>query len=503
MKSFKEFVSNRIINEEQKKVASSGDWKKEYVKLEKGFVPPQSMRPVVQAFLDSGSISLTDDVSKKVTMPKKSLFLVGGPVRDFLMGKAPKDLDLATNATPEQIAMILSNAGFNLVKKGPEWNLPFKPKIAEESDKKKYYLKGRDSSDKPFVVGAIVDGNEFDIATFRRDAKTINGKSEVDFVDNPHEDASRRDLTINAMYIELTKADGENGKLYDPTKKGYHDVHSGTVRAVGDAHERFEEDKLRVMRAIRFHAKYGGGKPMDSEMERAMSKFRNLEGLALERVKDEFVKGLEDPEIDPKKYVRLYDKHGLIGKVLPGVSINSNVPPQLRDKKDRFLALAWILQDNPIERVREVLGNKRKQGDNEVNTGWSFQEREVVCYLLGLKEFHVDNLPDLLEKKKVLGVTKEQIRKWVELFDVVDKNQVRSLRPNWSRRVRSFADFSPDKSKLVSWFARDDKGGRTEDIHPEIVQKNLAGVPPHFRRSVVDDLNRPKIKDMFDKHVNS
>ena len=502
MRSFKEFVTDRIMNEENKE--SSGDWKKEYVKLEKGFTPPQSMRPVVQAFLDSGSISLTDDTTKKVTMPKKSLFLVGGPVRDFLMGKTPKDLDLATNATPEQIAMILNNAGFGLLEKGLKWPLPFNPKMAKESDKKKYYLKGKDSSDKPFVVGAIVDGEEFDLATFRKDAKTVNGKSDVDFVDNPHEDASRRDLTMNAMYIELTKADGENSKLYDPTKKGYHDVHNGTVRAVGKAHERFEEDKLRVMRAIRFHAKYGGGKPMDSEMEKALPSFRDLDGLALERIRDEFVKGLEDPEIDPKKYVKLYEKHGLIGKVFPGVSINSNVPPQLRDKKDRFLALAWILQDNPIEKVKEVLESKRKQNDGgEVNTGWSYQERDVVCYLVGLKEFHVDNLHDLLQRKKMLGVTKEQIKKWVDLFDVVDKDQVRSLRPNWSKNVRAFAGFTPDKSKLVSWFANDHKGERTDEVHPEIVQKNLAGVPHHFRDSVIKDLNKPKLKGMFDNHVNS
>ena len=115
MKSFGEFVADKksLLSEAEK---SKGDWKKEYVKLEKGFVPPSNMRPVVQAFLDSGSIELTSDTSSKVTMPKKSLFLVGGPVRDFLLGKKPKDLDMATNATPEQIAMILHNAGFCLVK---------------------------------------------------------------------------------------------------------------------------------------------------------------------------------------------------------------------------------------------------------------------------------------------------------------------------------------------------------------------------------------------------
>lgn len=511
MKSFNEFVAEKklILAEAEK---SKNDWRKEYVKLEKGFVPPSNMRPIIQAFLDSGSINLTNDISSKVTLPKKSLFLVGGPVRDFLMGKKPKDMDLATNATPEQIALILHSAGFKVPgKEGkPDYdrsgrsgkdgmNLSFNPEVSSDNDKKIWYLKGRDASQegKPFVIGAVVNGEEFDIATFRKDAKTVNGQSEVDFVDNPHEDAARRDLTINAMYIELNKADGENTKLYDPTKQGYHDVHSNKVRTVGKAEERFGEDKLRVMRAIRFHCKFGKDQPIDPEIKAAIPKFLDLEGVALERVREEFLKGLDDPEIDPKKYVSLYSSTGLLKKVLPGVILNVNVPTQLRDKKDRFLSLAWILQDNPVERVEAVLSPSRSQGGKEVNTGWSNQERGIISYLLKLKEFDTDNLDELLNKKKILGVTKDQIKRWVDLFDVVDGGQVRSVRPNWSKRVRSFADFSPDPTKLVSWFSRDEHGKPTQEIHPEIRMQNLADVPPHFRGSVVKDINKKKLRQMF------
>ena len=111
--SFKKFV---LIKEGAEDEASSGgaskDWKKQYTQLEKGFIPPPNMRPIIQAFLDSGNIEIQADLTKPMKMPKKSLFLVGGPVRDFLKGKTPKDLDLATNATPEQVAHILHNAGF-------------------------------------------------------------------------------------------------------------------------------------------------------------------------------------------------------------------------------------------------------------------------------------------------------------------------------------------------------------------------------------------------------
>lgn len=518
MKSFREFVNHKsILNEEGK---DKGDWKKEYVKMEKGFTPPANLRSVVQAFLDSGDIELTNDVSKSVTLPKKTLYLVGGPVRDFLANRKIKDHDLATSATPEQIALILHNAGFKVPKKSDEkgdWSpdfdrtartdkkgnkvtrsemkLSFKPDLQKNDDDKIWYLKGRDSTGKPFVIGAVVNGEEFDIATFRKDAKTVNGQSEVDFVDNPVDDAARRDFTINAMYIELGKADGENSKLYDPTRKGYHDVHSGRVRAVGKADERFEEDKLRVMRAIRMHCKFGKG-PMDEEIKRAIPRFRDLDGVALERVREEFLKGLEDESIDARKYLSVYASTGLLSKVLPGVALNLDVPTQLRNKKDKFLALAWILQDNSMEKVAQVLSSMRTVGDKTLNTGWSDQERSVVMYLLKLKEFDADNLDELLRGKKIIGITKDQIKKWVHMFDAVDGSTVKSLRPNWAKRVRTFADFQPDASKLVTWFSRDSEGRAKQEVHPELA--HLSDAPPHFRGSIIKDANKKRLRQMFD-----
>ena len=495
MRSFKDFIDTKeqVIKENNQK----SDWKKEYIKLKKGFVPPSNLKPIIQAFLDSGSISLTNDVSSKVTMPKKTLFLVGGPVRDFLLGKTPKDLDLATNATPEQIALILHSAGFRVPSKtdshgnkvpdydrsgkGKEMDISFKPLLAQDGDKKVWYLKGRDASQegRPFVIGAVVNGEEFDIATFRKDAKTVNGQSEVDFVDNPIDDAARRDLTINALYIELSKSDGENTKLFDPTKKGWHDINSGNIRTVGKAEDRFNEDKLRVMRAIRFYCQFGKDKNMDEEIKEAIPKFKDLEGVAFERIRDEFLKGLLHPEIDPRKYLKIYNSTGLLKKVFPGVDVRLDVPQQLRDKKDKFLSLSWMLQDNPTEKIEQVLSG----------SGWSNQEKSIVIYLLKLKEFDKNELEEFLQKRKILGISPEQIKRWVDLFD--DK-------PTWSKMIKTFADFQPDSNKLVTWHTKDPEGKTTGEIHPEIVSKQLHTVPPHFRSNIVKDLNRNKLKQMFD-----
>ena len=494
MRSFRNFL------EQKEEGKSNNDWRKEYINLPKGFVPPKNMVPIVQAFLDSGSIELTKDTSSSVTMPKKSLFLVGGPVRDFLLNpaKRSKDYDLATNATPEQIALILHNAGFKMENPGDaeQMNLPFKGEQKEDGDKMSWFLKGRDAggSGKPFVIGAVVAGEVFDIATFRKDGATFNGNSDVEFVDNPKDDAERRDLTINSMYIELTKPDGENKKLYDPTRKGYGDLFSNTVRTVGPADKRFEEDKIRVMRAIRFHCKFGKSKSMDREIQAAIPKFADLEGVSLERVREEFLKGLEDPEVDPKKYLSLYERFGLLPKVFPGVKVRTDVPPQMRDRKDKFTALAWMLQDNPSDRVAHVLGSVR----DGVNTGWSSQEKSLVTYLLGLREFDPDRLADFLKGRRSLGVTKDQIRKWVDMFDTVDGGSVRSQRPTWSARVRKFAGFEPDQGKLVGWHTRDDSGSDTGEIHPEIASRGFADVAKHMRGSILKDINREKLRAMFD-----
>lgn len=378
--------------------------------------------------------------------------------------------------------------------------LSFTPEVARPGDKLLWYLKGRDSSEdsKPFVIGAVVNGEEFDLATFRKDAKVVDGDAEVDFVDNPRDDAARRDLTINALYIELTKPDGENTKLYDPTKQGWYDVMHGQVRTVGKAEDRFREDKLRVMRAIRFHCRFAKGSKLHKDIEDAIPKFRNLSGVANERIRDEFLKGLLHPDVDPKCYLSIYQRTGLLEKVFPGVNLSLEVPTQLRDRRDKPLALAWILQNNPVEKVADVLASNRRDGDKDVPTGWTNAERQSVLFLLALKEFDAEKIDELLDKRKISGLTDDQIRDWVDLFNLTDSmGRIRNSRPVWAKQVRAFADFKPDSRQLVTWHVKDDAGVKTSNIHPDIVSAGLSGVHPTMRNQVVKGMNREKLKKMF------
>ena len=455
MKSFKEFIANRsnLIKEAD----DNKDWKKQFIKIEKGFVPPSKLKPIIDAFLNSSSIKIMDDVSKEINMPKKSLYLTGGAVRDYLRNKTPKNYNLCTNATPEQVGMILSEAGFK-----------------KDSEGKKTWSEGSRDKNKVTSIMADVDGEKFEIETLR--------KKDGEFTDSIIEDSERRDLTINSMYIELSKSDGENSKLYDPTQNGWYDITNGNIKSSGDVESKFKEDKIRMFRAIRFYCQFGKAK-MDDKVKDAIKKLRNeASKIPLSKIRDEFLLGLTDPDIDPKKYLKAYNSAKLIEKVFPKVGLNFNfdVPADFSNKKDKILALAWILQDNSIEDVKEVLSGIRKIKNKEENTGWSNQEKSSVIYLLKLKEFDVNDLDDLIQERKGTGLSEEQIKNWVDMFNIEGK----SSRPQWAKLVKSFAEFSPDYSQLTKWDS------------DEVEETN-----PVMRSHIIKNINKNKLKDMFDKNL--
>lgn len=429
MKSFKNFIESKKEETEQ----SNKDWKKEFIKLEKGFIPPSNMRPLIKAFEESGDIVLMKDTSKEIKMPRKILYLTGGSVRDFLKNKTPKNYNLATNATPKQIEIILKKAGF------------------QNGEGQKSFTANKDN------VVTQVNGDKFEIYTFT---------NEGEFTDNIEHDAKKRDLTINSLYIELSKSDGENNKLYDPTKKGWYDIVHGNIQPIGNPEDKFREDKLRIMRTLRFYSQYGNG-TLDKNITKAISELNSdLDEIPYEKMKEEFLKGLTNPDIDPRKYLEIYNKTGVLNKVFKNVSLNLEVPPDFSNKKDKILALAWILQDNPIENVKEALSE------------WNFQEKCAVVCLLKLKDFNIEDIEDLLNNKKISGLSEEQIRNWAELLNAEQK------RPKWSKIIKAFAKFTPDKREFVNW--------DSEEVRNE---------HPMIKDQLIKNINKQKVKEMFKNYI--
>ena len=206
-------------------------------------------------------------------------YIVGGSVRDKLMGIEPHDYDITTSARPEEIKKVFQAY--------------------------KTVLVGEDFG----TVGILLDNTLYEVTTFRIDGAYINNRKpeKVIFSKNLTEDLKRRDFTINAMAM-----DGD-GNLYDPFN-GQDDIKNKIIRAVGDPNERIREDALRMMRAIRFAGRFGFF--IEEELFDALSLNASLlKKIAPERIFDEFSKMITSER--PSYYLLLMDETGVLDVIFP------------------------------------------------------------------------------------------------------------------------------------------------------------------------------------------
>ncbi len=209
--------------------------------------------------------------------------LVGGVVRDALLGHQVMDVDIATMLTPDMVIKRLKKAGVQAVPTG----------IAHGT------------------VTAVTDDIHIEITTLRRDVSTDGRRATVDYTDDWREDAARRDFTINALY-----ADMKSGEVFDYFG-GLDDLKARHVRFIGDPLERIAEDHLRILRFFRFFARFGSDEPDVGALSACAARARDLMSLSRERIRDELLKILGLP--DPVPTVRIMLEHGIFAAILPEV----------------------------------------------------------------------------------------------------------------------------------------------------------------------------------------
>ncbi len=244
----------------------------------------------------------------------------GGCVRDRLLGIEPGDYDVATDAEPEAVQELFRRT----VPVGASFG----------------------------VVIVVEDEVPVEVARFRADDEYLDGRHPVAVRPaTPQEDAQRRDFTINGMFI-----DPESGEVFDYVE-GRTDLRAGIVRAIGDAEERFAEDHLRMIRAVRFAARLGFEieAATRSAIERNASK---IQTVALERVGDEIVRILT--EGGARSGFELLDATGLLAEVLPEVAAMRGVEqtPDYHPEGDVFehtMRLLAGLDELPPDRRDEAL----------------------------------------------------------------------------------------------------------------------------------------------------
>ena len=226
------------------------------------------------------------DIARTLQEAGFETWCVGGAVRDALLGLRHLDWDLATAATPRQVRRLFRRT----VPKGIKYG----------------------------TMGVLDDaGTMHEVTTFRRDVRTDGRHAEVEFGASLDDDLARRDFTINAIAFDPLR-----DVLYDPFH-GRDDLARGVVRAVGEPAARLREDRLRVLRAIRFAARFGFA--IEPETWRAMVESApHLDRLSRERVREELEKTMEQVAC-PSRALRLWRESGALGTLVPALAVMSDV----------------------------------------------------------------------------------------------------------------------------------------------------------------------------------
>ncbi len=243
-------------------------------------------------------------------------YFAGGAVRDELMGIAASDIDIATSAKPEEIKKLFPNS----------------------------FDRG-----KQFGVMASVESNcEFEIATFRSDIGILDHRhpKEIKFT-NAEEDAKRRDFTINALFY-----DPEKSEIIDYVG-GVEDLEKKILRFVGKAQERIDEDYLRMLRAVRFSARFNF--PINEEGKEAIKKnSAKITKVSTERIRDELSKMLVNK--NRVKAVEMMGEFGLLNLFLPEVLKLRNIaqPPEFHSEGDVWIHTMMAMENLPDNCSEEV-----------------------------------------------------------------------------------------------------------------------------------------------------
>ena len=289
--------------------------------------------------------------------------IVGGAVRNALLGEPHGDIDIATTAPPAEVIRRVEAAGFKAVPTGVEHG----------------------------TVTVVAAGQPFEVTTLREDVETFGRHAKVVFGRDWKRDAERRDFTMNALSLS------RDGTVHDYVG-GLADIEARRVRFIGDAARRITEDYLRILRFFRFHAAYGEGSPDAQGLAACIEGRAGLEQLSRERVRMEMVKLLVAKHAVPT--LALMTETGLLEQVLGGVPLLASYANMV--KLEAALALAAdpvrrlgalgisVVED--AERLRERLRLTNAEYERlasmadgwwQISTSGSEHEARVLLYRLG------------------------------------------------------------------------------------------------------------------------
>lgn len=245
-------------------------------------------------------------------------FIVGGAVRDLCMEIEPNEFDISTCATPDQI--------------------------------KKIFKRTKPVGQSFGVMLVIVDELFYEVATFREDMEYQDGRHPVDvkYTKSAQVDVQRRDFTINGLLL--------NPMNFEVTDfcDGLKDIENKLLRTIGDPKKRFEEDNLRILRAVRFSNKYNLKIEVETEQE-IINMSDKIVNVSVERVREEFVKIITNK--NPGNGIRLLSKYGLMEHIIPEIELLKGVdqPPEFHPEGDVFIHTCLVLEKLEQDNVLDIV----------------------------------------------------------------------------------------------------------------------------------------------------
>jgi len=316
------------------------------------------------------------EISNAYIRAGKDIFLVGGAVRDFIQGTKPKDWDLVTNALPNESKDILK--GFRV----------------------------SDEQGKNFGVLRVYTKDEpegYEIASYRRDisggrdTKGDDQKVEMGGDVTIEDDCNRRDLTMNALFYDI-----KNKKIVDLVG-GVDDIKNGVVRAVGDASQRFIEDRLRILRIFRFAARTGG--MIDQKTADSIKKDNRLKNIgpkddvSQERIWEEMKKAWKQAK-DYRSYLAFFSKFDMWEEAFPGVEICEDFP----DTKDFVVAIAALFRNAPTEGLERKMVQEFKIEQ---------ETARKAAFLIDLSAMRPESAYDMAKRRQQCGISDETMLEWL------------------------------------------------------------------------------------------
>ena len=309
----------------------------------------------------------------------KKLYVVGGAVRDFLNGEKPKDFDLCTDATPDEVIKILSN-------------------------NYKTNLQG-----KVFGVVVVYTNDQpkgMEIATFREDVygdKLGTTRNPDVTFSTIEKDIERRDIQYNALFFDLDK------KEIIDLVNGIEDLNNKITKFVGNPDLRILEDPLRILRVIRFNCRYKF--TIDSKTEESIIKNKKkLDIITKERFwnKDngEIIKAWIQAK-DFSDYLNYFKKFGLFEEIFPGLLINDNIIKT--NSLETYLA-NLLIKNNTSSLLNKMIY------DFKIETDIS----RKVAFLIDLLKLNYENVLDIYKKKNVCHISDTMILEWYRINNIKD-----------------------------------------------------------------------------------